>query len=86
MGYYDLPAVFNLIEETTSQPSFYYVGYSMGNTQFFSGLMSRPELSVKIRGIFSLATSGFQPSITNILFRTLVPVLAPMKGMVGENM
>ncbi|XP_035713933.1 lipase member K-like [Folsomia candida] len=81
MGYYDLPAVFNLIEETTSQPSFYYVGYSMGNTQFFSGLMSRPELSVKIRGIFSLATSGFQPSITNILFRTLVPVLAPMKGM-----
>ncbi|OXA60491.1 lipase 3 [Folsomia candida] len=74
MGLYDLPATVNYINSLTSQ-RIYYVGHSLGTTQFFSGISLNPGLASKIRAMFSLATSGYINHMTNAFFRASAPFL-----------
>lgn len=84
MGKYDLPATVNYITALTSQPSLYYIGHSLGTTQFFSGITLHPELAPKIRTMFSLATSGYINHSTNPFFRAVSLILASYTTEVGE--
>ncbi|XP_021946264.1 lipase 3 [Folsomia candida] len=74
MGLYDLPATVNFINALTSQ-RIYYIGHSLGTTQFFSGISLNPGLASKIRAMFSLATSAYSNHMTNPAARVLAPFL-----------
>lgn len=59
MGYYDLPAVIDVIINTTNQTEIVYIGHSMGTTMFYVMASSRPEYNKKIKASFSLAPVAY---------------------------
>ncbi|XP_042314718.1 lipase member M-like [Sceloporus undulatus] len=55
MGLYDLPAMINVIQQTTGQKQIYYVGHSQGATLGFLAFSLRPEVAAKIKLFFVFA-------------------------------
>lgn len=67
MGVYDLPATIDLILDESGEKSLYYVGYSMGTTQYMIALSELPELNDKIAMGFLMAPCGHVAHATSIL-------------------
>nr|XP_018900464.1 PREDICTED: lipase 1-like [Bemisia tabaci] len=59
MGTRDLPAVIDFILAKTRQKRLFYIGHSMGTTQFYVMASARPEYNDKIAVHFSLAPICF---------------------------
>lgn len=70
MGYYDIPAMIDLILNVTGHQKLYYIGHSMGTTVFYVMASTRPEYNNKIRAMFSLAPVVFQSNSAEI-YKTL---------------
>jgi len=49
MGIYDVPAVTDKIISVTGANKIFYVGHSMGTTQYFIGLSEIPSLNNKVK-------------------------------------
>jgi len=59
MGVYDLPAVIDHVLETTGVEKIFYVGHSMGTSQFLVLMSERPEYNSKIRLANLMATVAY---------------------------
>lgn len=59
MGYYDVPAMVDLILAESGANQLFYVGHSMGTTMFYVMCSTRPEYNRKVRAMFSLAPVAF---------------------------
>ena len=55
---FDYPATIDYILEKTNQKSLYFVGYSMGTTQFFMLMSELPEYNSKIKMAFLLGPAA----------------------------
>ena len=49
MGKFDAPAMIDHILNVTGHDKLYYIGFSMGNTIFFTMMHHRPEYNEKVR-------------------------------------
>jgi len=67
MGVRDVPAVIDRILLETQQTQTYYVGYSMGTTQYMILLSERPDYNAKIKAGFLIAPAGVVNDSTTIL-------------------
>jgi lysosomal acid lipase/cholesteryl ester hydrolase len=59
MGYYDVPAMTDLILKETGHPQLSYVGHSMGTTMFWVFCATHPKLQSRIRQMHALAPVAF---------------------------
>ncbi|XP_024883675.1 lipase 3-like isoform X1 [Temnothorax curvispinosus] len=58
IGTKDLPAMFDYIFNYTKQKDLYYIGHSMGVTELFTFLSSKPEYNIKIKMAICLAPAA----------------------------
>ena len=75
MGKYDIPAAIDYILSHTGDKSLFYIGHSMGTTQFFVMSALRPEYNAKIRLMSAYAPIAFMSHMKSPL-RALGPVAA----------
>jgi len=75
MGKYDLPAGIDYILSHTGEKNLFYIGHSMGTTQFFVMSALRPEYNAKIRLMTAYAPVAFVGNVKGAL-RALGPVAA----------
>ncbi|CAD5225684.1 unnamed protein product [Bursaphelenchus xylophilus] len=54
MQLYDIPAVFDVIENVTGQSSFYYIGHSQGTYLMFAKLSDDPSFASRVKKFFAL--------------------------------
>jgi len=76
MGIYDLPKVTETILLETNTKKIFYVGHSIGTTQYFIALSELPELNNQIYAGFLLSPIAYIGHANNIL-RQVVPLLGP---------
>lgn len=72
MAYYDLPASIDYILQTTGADDLFYVGFSMGTTNFFAMMSERPEYNEKVRVMAALAPVAFMDHMKSPI-RELAP-------------
>uniref|UniRef100_A0AAG5CNI9 Lipase n=1 Tax=Anopheles atroparvus TaxID=41427 RepID=A0AAG5CNI9_ANOAO len=72
MGYYDLPAIIDLILRQTGARQLNYIGHSQGTTVFFVMASSRPEYNDKIAHMYALSPAVFVKHMRSPLSRWLV--------------
>jgi pimeloyl-ACP methyl ester carboxylesterase len=82
MGIYDVPATIDLILNVTGTEKLYYVGHSMGTTQFFVTMSELPDYNDKIYTAFLMAPSAYLSHSMNTL-RFLSPLA--YNGQVQSN-
>ncbi|ODM93618.1 Lipase 3 [Orchesella cincta] len=75
MGIYDVPAGVDKILNETGTKKVFYIGHSMGTTQYFIALSEVPGLNDKIEAGFMLAPIAYMGHL-NSAIRLLVPLLA----------
>ncbi|ODM93978.1 Lipase 3 [Orchesella cincta] len=75
MGIYDLPAVIDKMLSETGTSKIFYIGYSMGTTQYFIALSELAGLNDKIAAGFLLAPVAYMGHL-NSPARLLVPLLS----------
>ena len=61
----DYPAEIDYILNTTGFSDLFFVGYSMGTTQYFVLLSERPEYNEKIKAGFMMAPCTFSSNVSN---------------------
>jgi len=61
----DYPATIDYIRQTTGQPSMFFVGYSMGTTQYLILLAEKPEYNQAIRAGFLMGPAAVGKHATN---------------------
>jgi len=76
MGIYDVPAVTDKMISVTKTKKIFYIGHSMGTTQYFIGLSEIPSMNDKIEAGFMLAPIAYMGHL-NSAIRLLTPLLAP---------
>ncbi|ODM90624.1 Lipase 3 [Orchesella cincta] len=76
MAIYDLPAVIEKMLKETNTKKVFYVGHSMGTTQYFIGLSEIPELNDKIAAGFMFAPIAYVGHMSSVI-RLIVPLLGP---------
>ncbi|CAL8134258.1 unnamed protein product [Orchesella dallaii] len=77
MGIYDVPAVTNKILSETNSRKIFYIGHSMGTTQYFIALSELPEMNDKIAAGFLLAPTAYMGHVKRESpLRLLAPLLA----------
>ncbi|CAL8134264.1 unnamed protein product [Orchesella dallaii] len=76
MGIYDVPAVTDKILSETKTKKIFYVGHSMGTTQYFISLSELPEMNDKIAAGFMLAPIAYMGHMNNAI-RPGSPLVAP---------
>lgn len=74
MGKHDVPAVTDRILEVSGNHQIFYIGYSMGTTQYFVALSEIKEMNDKILAGFMLAPIAFIGH-SNSPIRVFTPVL-----------
>ena len=72
----DYPATIDYIRQTTGQPSMFFVGYSMGTTQYLILLAEKPEYNQAIRAGIKIELNfgprcGLKIGSVKILFHNL---------------
>ena len=78
IGIYDLPAVINHISEVNKNDKIIYVGHSMGTTVSYVLASEKPEISSKIKAIFSVSPIAF---LSNTKFLAL-QIASRFKGII----
>ncbi|KAG5324849.1 LIP1 Lipase, partial [Pseudoatta argentina] len=75
IGTKDLPVVIDYILNYTNQKTLYYIGYSMGSTELFVLLSTRPEYNSKIKlGICLAPIAIWKETIPSLeYFRKMIP-------------
>jgi len=68
-GMFDVPAGIDYALSVTNQEQVYYVGHSMGTTQYLVMLSMKPEYNEKIAVSALLAPPAFMSHATNIIFK-----------------
>ena len=73
----DYPATIDYIRQTTGQPSMFFVGYSMGTTQYLILLAEKPEYNQAIRAGIKIELNfgprcGLKIGSVKILFHNLL--------------
>jgi pimeloyl-ACP methyl ester carboxylesterase len=79
IGVFDVPAVINYSLTTTGQDSLYWVGHSMGTTQFFVAMSEHPELNSKIK-----LMSAFAPVSYTEHMISPIALLAPLADLLDD--
>lgn len=74
MGVYDVSAVINCIMEVTGVPKIFYIGHSMGATEFFVAMSQFPHLNDCIATAFLYAPVAFLAN-TKSVGRYFAPAL-----------
>lgn len=67
IGFYDVPAMFDLMLKVTNTSKGFYVGHSQGGTSFFVMTSSRPEFNRKIMQGHLMAPAVFMNHVPNPL-------------------
>lgn len=80
MGIYDVPAVTDKIIKESKNKKIFYIGHSMGTTQYFVSLSEIPKMSDKISAGFLLAPIAFLGH-ANSGIRLATPILATDPGV-----
>ncbi|XP_022912355.1 lipase 3-like [Onthophagus taurus] len=86
IGYYDIPAFIDYIQEQTGVEKMSYLGYSQGTTTFYVLASSRPEYNDKINVAISLAPIGYMGNMTDSFLRYLseyIDALNELLDMIG---
>ena len=55
MSLYDVPTLIDHVLEVTNKSEIAWIGYSLGTTTLFSGLVAKPEYQEKIKCFAALA-------------------------------
>lgn len=71
IGNYDLPAIIDLITETTGQEKIHYIGHSQGGTAFLVLNSLRPEYNDKFISFQGLAPACYFENNENSMYKTL---------------
>ncbi|KAK4873436.1 hypothetical protein RN001_015465 [Aquatica leii] len=74
IGYYDLPAVLNLIKQTTKKNQISYIGNSMGTTVFYVLTSERPTYNKNFNVMIALAPSAYMSHMSNPLIKALASI------------
>lgn len=74
IGYYDLPAMIDLILQITNRSQLTYIGHSQGTTIFYVLCSLRPEYNKKIFLNFSLAPVAWVWHLKPAIVRAAVPL------------
>lgn len=74
-GYYDIPAMVDLIRLETGHKKVFYVGYSVGGTIFFVMGAARPDYNAKIRAAMIIAPYVFTPVKLSKLVQTVFNII-----------
>lgn len=82
IGFYDVPAMIDLVLERTGAPKTFFVGHSQGTTSLLVFLSSHPEYNEKILQAHLLAPAGFMKNIPHPLIHTLIPEI--VRGFFGN--
>ncbi|KAJ4436515.1 hypothetical protein ANN_16546 [Periplaneta americana] len=69
MGVYDVPAMVDHALNVSRQRSLYYIGHSMGGTDFYVYASTYPAYNSKIRLMVGLAPASYSYNTSNPLFR-----------------
>ncbi len=80
MGIYDVPAVTDKIIKESKNKKIFYIGHSMGTTQYFVGLSEIPKLNDKILAGFLMAPIAYIGH-ANSGIRLLTPLLGNDAGV-----
>lgn len=80
----DYPAELDYILEETGFDDLFFIGYSMGGTQYFAFLSDMPEYNEKIKAAFMLAPAVFMGNAFNPVL-LLSPVAELLEGLLHEN-
>ena len=62
---HDLPAQIDYVIDQTGFDDMFYIGYSMGNSRYFTLLTNRPEYNEKIRAGYMMAPPIFMTNANN---------------------
>ncbi len=80
MGIYDVPAVTDKIIKESKNKKIFYIGHSMGTTQYFVSLSEIPKMNDKISAGFMLAPIAFLGHANNGL-RLATPLICTDLGV-----
>lgn len=73
IGYYDLPAMIDYIQDETRQARIKYIGHSQGTTAFFVMASDKPEYSEKISVMIALSPVAYMSNAKSPMIRLLAP-------------
>lgn len=79
---YDLPAMFEHIQNTTGQPDFHYVGHSQGTTVFLALMSTLPQYNKMMRSVHLLSPVAFMEHMTSPI--TLLAPLVAEPGILSN--
>ncbi len=82
---HDYPAEVDYILESTGASDLFYVGYSMGTTQYFAFLADKPEYNEKIRAGFNLAPAVYMGNAFSSIFE-LAPIAEELAELVHNEL
>ncbi|KAF6216011.1 hypothetical protein GE061_000348 [Apolygus lucorum] len=80
MGYYDLPAVIDLMLNKTGASQIIYVGHSQGTTEFYVMASTRPEYNSRVKVAAAMAPIAY---FTHC--RGTVKIIADFTGILAET-
>lgn len=85
MGTSDVPLWIDYILKVSGHSNLYYIGHSMGATQFFIGMSEKPEYNKKVRKMFALAPAVYLTNSRYWLFAKLAPLCGTILDWVGHS-
>ena len=68
-GHHDYPAMIDYVLDSTGFEDLFFVGYSMGTTQYFVLLSELPEYNDKIRAGFLMGPAAYMGNAYNPIFQ-----------------
>lgn len=74
-GYYDIPAMVDLICLETGHKKIFYIGYSVGGSVFIIMASTRPEYNAKIRAAMLIAPYVFAPVNLSKIVKTIFDII-----------
>lgn len=77
IGYYDLPAAFNLIKKVTKMERFSFIGVSEGNTYYLVLASTRPEYNNNVNIVLAVEPIAYMAHVSPLIkmFAALEPIL-----------